>query len=51
MQNNLSQDQKYYALLFGALFIAYFLGLQVPLLEEDASHHANIALHMYLTGD
>lgn len=35
--------------LFLALFVAYFLGLFVPLMNEDASHHANIALHMVQT--
>lgn len=27
------------------------MGLFVPLLDNDSAHHANIALHMYLTGD
>lgn len=26
-------------------------GLFVPLMDNDSAHHANIALHMYLTGD
>ena len=33
--------------LFLALFVAYLAGLLVPLMDEDASHHACIALHMY----
>jgi len=27
------------------------IGLFVPLLDNDSAHHANIALHMFLTGD
>jgi 4-amino-4-deoxy-L-arabinose transferase-like glycosyltransferase len=42
---------KTYYWLFGALFIAYLFGLFVPLMDEDASHHASIALHMYLNHD
>jgi 4-amino-4-deoxy-L-arabinose transferase-like glycosyltransferase len=38
-------------LLFLLLAVAYAFGLFVPLLDNDAAHHANIALHMYLTGD
>jgi 4-amino-4-deoxy-L-arabinose transferase-like glycosyltransferase len=37
--------------LFALLGVAYVLGLFVPLLDNDSAHHANIALHMYLTGD
>jgi len=33
------------------LGIVYIIGLFVPLLDNDSAHHANIALHMYLTGD
>jgi len=36
-----------YFWLFVALFVAYVFGLFVPLMDEDASHHANIALHMF----
>lgn len=36
------------ALLLG---IAYLGGLFVPIMNYNAAHHANIALHMYLTGD
>ncbi|WP_158825639.1 ArnT family glycosyltransferase [Mucilaginibacter lacusdianchii] len=32
--------------LFFSLLVAYIFGLFVPLMNEDASHHANIALHM-----
>lgn len=40
-----------YALFFGLLAVVYVLGLFVPLMDNDSAHHANIALHMYLTGD
>jgi 4-amino-4-deoxy-L-arabinose transferase-like glycosyltransferase len=40
-----------YWLLFCLLGIVYIIGLFVPLLDNDSAHHANIALHMYLTGD
>lgn len=44
-QNKISATTYFW--LFAALFVAYLLGLFVPLMDEDASHHANIALHMY----
>jgi 4-amino-4-deoxy-L-arabinose transferase-like glycosyltransferase len=40
-----------YKLLFFLLAIVYTLGLFVPLMDNDAAHHANIALHMHLSGD
>jgi 4-amino-4-deoxy-L-arabinose transferase-like glycosyltransferase len=40
-----------YWLLFFLLGIVYIIGLFIPLLDNDSAHHANIALHMYLTGD
>ena len=40
-----------YWLLFALLGVVYTIGLFVPLLDNDSAHHANIALHMYLTGD
>lgn len=40
-----------YLVLFSILGIVYICGLFVPLMDNDAAHHANIALHMYLTGD
>lgn len=40
-----------YRLLFFLLGAVYIIGLVVPLLDNDSAHHANIALHMYLTGD
>jgi 4-amino-4-deoxy-L-arabinose transferase-like glycosyltransferase len=33
------------------LLLAYIGGLFVPIMNNNAAHHANIALHMYLTGD
>lgn len=40
-----------YRLLFLLLGIVYIIGLFVSLLDNDSAHHANIALHMYLSGD
>ena len=43
--------KKIYWFLFVLLDVSYVIGLFVPLLDNDSAHHANIALHMYLTGD
>lgn len=40
-----------YIFLFGLLGVVYLFGLFVPLMDNDSAHHANIALHMHLTGD
>lgn len=40
-----------YAFLFGVISIPYLIGLFVPLMDSDAAHHADIALHMYLNHD
>jgi 4-amino-4-deoxy-L-arabinose transferase-like glycosyltransferase len=40
-----------YYFLFTLLALVYAVGLFVPLMDNDSAHHANIALHMYLTGD
>ncbi|MET0393160.1 MAG: glycosyltransferase family 39 protein [Chitinophagaceae bacterium] len=40
-----------YSFLFILLGLAYLPALFVPLMDNDSAHHANIALHMYLTGD
>ena len=40
-----------YLFLFSLLSIAYIFGLFVPLMDNDAAHHATIALHMYLNRD
>lgn len=40
-----------YYFLFTLLAGVYVAGLFVPLMDNDAAHHANIALHMHLTGD
>ena len=37
--------------LFSVLGLVYFIGLFVPLMDNDSAHHANIALHMYLERD
>ena len=42
---------RIYKILFTLLGLVYIIGLFVPLMDTDSAHHANIALHMYLTGD
>lgn len=49
MRNALSSG--HYFVLYSLLAIAYIIGLFVPLMDSDAAHHANIALHMYLHHD
>ena len=44
-------SNRTYLFLFSLLGLVYFTGLFVPLMDNDAGHHANIALRMYLTGD
>jgi 4-amino-4-deoxy-L-arabinose transferase-like glycosyltransferase len=46
-----SFPRSVYWLLLSLLGLVYIIGLFVPLLDNDSAHHANIALHMYLTGD
>jgi 4-amino-4-deoxy-L-arabinose transferase-like glycosyltransferase len=48
MTQNPINNQTWFWLFF-ALLVAYIFGLFVPLMNEDASHHANIALHMVKT--
>lgn len=45
MTQNPINNQTWFWLFF-SLLVAYVFGLFVPLMNEDASHHANIALHM-----
>jgi 4-amino-4-deoxy-L-arabinose transferase-like glycosyltransferase len=40
-----------YIFLFLLLGLVYIPGLFVPLMDNDSAHHANIALHMYLSRD
>lgn len=40
-----------YIFLFALLFVVYAIGLFVPLMDNDAAHHATIALHMFRTGN
>lgn len=42
---------RIYQLLFFLLALVAVAGLFVPLMDRDSAHHADIALHMYLTGD
>ncbi len=44
-------SDRIYKFLFALLGLVYIIGLFVPLMDNDSAHHANIALHMYLTGD
>jgi 4-amino-4-deoxy-L-arabinose transferase-like glycosyltransferase len=44
-------SNRIYQFLFALLGLVYIIGLFVPLMDNDSAHHANIALHMYLTGD
>ena len=44
-------SRNLYIFLFSLLGLVYVAGLFVPLMDNDAAHHANIALRMYLTGD
>ncbi|SEM40965.1 4-amino-4-deoxy-L-arabinose transferase [bacterium A37T11] len=40
-----------YIALYLLLAGVYAFGLWVPLMNNDAAHHANIALHMFITGN
>jgi 4-amino-4-deoxy-L-arabinose transferase-like glycosyltransferase len=42
---------RIYKLLFALLGLVYVIGLFIPLMDNDSAHHANIALHMHLTGN
>jgi len=42
---------RFYITFFILLGTVYLIGLFVPLMDNDSAHHANIGLHMYLTGD
>jgi 4-amino-4-deoxy-L-arabinose transferase-like glycosyltransferase len=42
---------RIYKFLFALIGLVYIIGLFVPLMDTDSAHHANIGLHMYLTGD
>ncbi|HEX5169352.1 MAG TPA: glycosyltransferase family 39 protein, partial [Cyclobacteriaceae bacterium] len=37
--------------MLGIIGAAYVGGLFIPLMNNDSAHHANIALHMYESGD
>jgi 4-amino-4-deoxy-L-arabinose transferase-like glycosyltransferase len=40
-----------YVFFFSLLGLVYLTGLFAPLMDNDSAHHADIALHMYLTRD
>jgi 4-amino-4-deoxy-L-arabinose transferase-like glycosyltransferase len=44
-------SRNVYIFLFSLLGLVYFIGLFVPLIDNDSAHHASIALRMHLTGD
>lgn len=44
-------SRRTYIFLFSLLGLVYITGLFVPLMDNDSAHHANIAMHMYLTRD
>jgi len=44
-------SRNIYIFLFSLLGLVYFIGLFVPLIDNDSAHHASIALRMHLTGD
>lgn len=44
-------SNRTYYFLFSLLGLVFFIGLFVPLMDNDSGHHANIGLRMYLTGD
>ena len=50
MSSHFLSDRIYF-FLFSLLGLVYIAGLFVPLMDNDAAHHANIALHMYLNRD
>ncbi len=43
--------RSWYVFFFSCIAVVVVAGLFVPLMDNDAAHHANIALRMYLTGD
>lgn len=44
-------SKKFYLLAGALLGVIYLRGLFIPLMDNDAAHHANIALHMFCTGN
>lgn len=49
---SLLRNDNHIEYIIGALCLLVYTGtLFFPLLDKDAAHHANIALHMYQTGD
>lgn len=50
MTSSLITTRQYY-FLYSLLGLVYLTGLFVPLMDNDAAHHATMALRMYLTGD
>src|SRR6478752_242539 len=44
-------SKRIYIIFYCLFAVVYALGLAVPLMNNDSAHHANIGLHMFLTGD
>jgi 4-amino-4-deoxy-L-arabinose transferase-like glycosyltransferase len=49
--HSLKNDSRIECIIAALCIIVYCGSLFFPLLDKDAAHHANIALHMYETGD
>jgi len=49
--NQLRNDNRIENIVGAICLVVYTGTLFFPLLDKDAAHHANIALHMYQTGD
>ncbi len=48
---NLEQTTQSQYLVIALTVIVYLGIFSIPLIDNDAAHHANIAMHMYKTGD
>ena len=48
---NLEKTTPVQYIIVGLLLLVYSGIFTIPLIDNDAAHHANIAMHMYKTGD
>lgn len=48
---NLVKTTPVQYIIVGLIIIVYAGTFAIPLIDNDAAHHANIAMHMYKTGD
>jgi len=44
-------SRKFYVTFYCLFGLIYFIGLFIPLMNNDSAHHAIIGLHMLLSGD